>query len=133
MAKRLAKLRDITKLFVFGLPKFAIGSIDVTNVHTSARIGAQARINCGVTCATNVAGAHVEQSVRVAAANQYHELGIAASLAIGGSAGVAVPVGVRVANDTGPRLRGNRLDIWLPSEAACNDFGRQVLDVRLAA
>jgi 3D (Asp-Asp-Asp) domain-containing protein len=42
-------------------------------------------------------------------------------------------VGVRVANDTGPRLRGNRLDIWLPSENACADFGRQVLDVRLAA
>jgi 3D (Asp-Asp-Asp) domain-containing protein len=42
-------------------------------------------------------------------------------------------VGVRVANDTGPRLRGNRLDIWLPSDAACHDFGRQVLDVRLAA
>jgi 3D (Asp-Asp-Asp) domain-containing protein len=42
-------------------------------------------------------------------------------------------VGVRVANDTGPRLRGNRLDIWLPSKDACMSFGRQVLDVRLAA
>src|SRR5690348_6775400 len=29
--RQFIKLRDITKLFVFGLPKFAIGSIDVTN------------------------------------------------------------------------------------------------------
>ena len=29
--RKLGKLRDITKFFVFGLPKFAIGSIDVTN------------------------------------------------------------------------------------------------------
>ena len=42
-------------------------------------------------------------------------------------------VGVRVANDTGPRLRGNRLDVWAPSRSACMSFGRQVLDVRLAA
>lgn len=42
-------------------------------------------------------------------------------------------VGVRVANDTGPRLRGQRLDIWASSESACVAFGRRVLDVRLAA
>src|SRR5436189_4842630 len=29
--RKLSKLRDATMLFVFGLPKFAIGSIDVTN------------------------------------------------------------------------------------------------------
>ena len=29
--RKLNKLREITKLFVFGLPKFAVGSIDVTN------------------------------------------------------------------------------------------------------
>ena len=29
--RKFNKLRDITKLFVFGLPKFAVGSIDVTN------------------------------------------------------------------------------------------------------
>ena len=29
--RKLGKLRDITKFFVFGLPKFAVGSIDVTN------------------------------------------------------------------------------------------------------
>ena len=53
-----------------------------------------------MTCSTNVDGANAGQSVRVAAANQYHEIGVAASLAIGGSAGVAVPVGVRVATVT---------------------------------
>jgi MoaA/NifB/PqqE/SkfB family radical SAM enzyme len=29
--RKLAKLREMTKLFIFGLPKFAVGSIDVTN------------------------------------------------------------------------------------------------------
>ena len=29
--RKLGKLRDATKLFIFGLPKFAVGSIDVTN------------------------------------------------------------------------------------------------------
>lgn len=29
--QKLDKLREITKLFLFGLPKFAVGSIDVTN------------------------------------------------------------------------------------------------------
>ncbi len=38
------------------------------------------------------------QSVRVAAASQYYELEIAASLAIGGTVGVAVPVTVRIVN-----------------------------------
>ena len=74
------------------------GSVTVNTVHTSAHIGANARINCGVTCATTVSGANGGQSVRVAAANQYYSLGIAAALAIGGTAGVAVPVAVRVAN-----------------------------------
>src|SRR5262249_15253378 len=38
------------------------------------------------------------QSVRVAAADQYYELEVAASLAIGGEVGVAVPITVRVVN-----------------------------------
>lgn len=38
-------------------------------------------------------------------------------------------VGWRVANDTGSSVRGNRLDIWLPSYDACIGFGRQTLDV----
>ena len=36
--------------------------------------------------------------MRVAAANQFYHLGIAGALSIGGTAGVAVPVGVRVVN-----------------------------------
>ena len=72
------------------------GAIDVSNINTSAYIGKNGQINCGLTCATNVTGADAAQSVRVAAANQFYELGIAGSLAIGGTAGVAVPVGVRV-------------------------------------
>ncbi len=75
------------------------GSVDVTTVHTSAHIGDSAKVNCGTTCATNVAS-HADQSVRVAAANQYYELGLAATLAIAGTAGVAVPVGVRVVDLT---------------------------------
>lgn len=38
-------------------------------------------------------------------------------------------VGWRVANDTGGSVRGNRLDIWLPSRDDCISFGRQTLDV----
>ncbi len=38
-------------------------------------------------------------------------------------------VGWRVANDTGGSVRGNRLDIWLPSRDHCILFGRQILDV----
>lgn len=38
-------------------------------------------------------------------------------------------VGWRVANDTGGSVRGNRLDIWLPSRDDCISFGRRTLDV----
>ncbi len=74
------------------------GVINVENIHTSAHIGDAAQVNCGATCATNVGGANGGQSVRVAAANQYYELEVAASLAIGGDAGVAVPITVRIVN-----------------------------------
>ena len=71
------------------------GAIAVNTIRTSAHIGANAQVNCGASCATNTSGAHLGQSVQVSAANQYYELGIAASLAIGGTAGIAVPVAVR--------------------------------------
>ena len=74
------------------------GVVNVENIHTSAHIGDSAQINCGATCAANVAGPNGLQSVRVAAANQYYELEVAASLAIGGDAGVAVPITVRIVN-----------------------------------
>jgi 3D (Asp-Asp-Asp) domain-containing protein len=38
-------------------------------------------------------------------------------------------VGPRVAADTGGAIRGRRLDIWEPSEAACIRFGRRQLRV----
>jgi hypothetical protein len=72
----------------------------VHTVSTTAYIGTLAKVNCGATCDDNVTGANAGQSVQVAAANQFYELGIAASLAIGGTVGVAVPVGVRVVNLT---------------------------------
>ncbi|HEY8830258.1 MAG TPA: hypothetical protein VIM83_06635, partial [Candidatus Limnocylindria bacterium] len=73
------------------------GSIDVSTINTSASIGSSALVNCAdATCAANVSGANAAQSVRVAAANQFNELGIAGSVAVGLDAGVAVPVGVRI-------------------------------------
>ena len=90
------------------------GSINVDTIHTSAHIGGSAKVNCNVltSCADNVPSANVDQSVRVAAANQFYELGIAVSVAVGGTAGVAVPVGVRVANiDT---------SAWVGNNAAIN-------------
>jgi hypothetical protein len=79
------------------------GAVDVLNVATTAHIGKSAQVNCGGTlpldpCADNVASPNAAQSVRVAAGNQYYELGIAATLAIGGTAGVGVGVGVHLAN-----------------------------------
>jgi len=41
-------------------------------------------------------------------------------------------VGVRVADDTGGAIHGHRLDIWEPSAAACDAFGRRSLSVSLA-
>lgn len=41
-------------------------------------------------------------------------------------------VGPRVALDTGRKIKGHRLDIWLPSESACMRFGRKSLTVYLA-
>ena len=73
------------------------GSVNVDTVHTSAHIGSSAKVNCGATCADNVTGAGPSQSVRVAAENQFYELGIALTIAIGGSFGVSIPVAVRVA------------------------------------
>ena len=72
------------------------GVVTVVETHTDAHIGHDAKVNCGLTCATNVGGANGAQDVRVASANQFYQLGITASLAIGGDAGVAVPVSVRL-------------------------------------
>ena len=73
------------------------GVVNVTTVNTSAFIGASARVNCTliVTTCTNP-GANGDQSVRVAAGNSYFELGVVASLAIAGGAGVGVGAAVRI-------------------------------------
>ena len=69
--------------------------MNVEHPHLGA-IG-DSRVNCGdLTCSTNRGEANGGQSVRVAAGT--HELEIAASLAIGGEVGVAVPITVRVLN-----------------------------------
>jgi len=72
------------------------GAVAVVTANTTAHIGSDAKVNCDTTCATNVAGADPQQSVRVAAGNQYHELSIAATIAVAGTAGVGVGVGVHV-------------------------------------
>ena len=61
------------------------GAVAVVTANTSAYVGKSAEIDS--------AG-----DVKVAAGNQYHELGIAASIAIAGGAGVGVGVGVRLLN-----------------------------------
>ena len=38
-------------------------------------------------------------------------------------------VGPRLALDTGGKIKGRRLDIWLPTEGACMRFGRRTLPV----
>jgi hypothetical protein len=111
------------------------GSVDVVTVNTSAHIGRSAKVNCGTTCADNVASPNAEQSVRVAAGNNYYALGIAATLAIGGTAGVGVGVGVHIVSlntdayiDDGayvnaartslsPRQRRIRSSPWSPARA----------------
>src|SRR5262249_38577434 len=72
------------------------GDVDVVHVNTSAYIGKSAKINCGATCASNVTSPSSDQSVRVAAGNSFHEIGVAATLAIAGTAGVGVGVGVHL-------------------------------------
>src|SRR5262249_57634437 len=72
------------------------GDVDVVHVNTSAYIGKSTKINCGATCADNVASPSSDQSVRVAAGNSFHEIGVAATLAIAGTAGVGVRVGVHL-------------------------------------
>src|SRR5712692_1213413 len=52
------------------------GSVNVINANTTAYIGSFANVNCGLTCTDNVSGALADQSVRVAAGNQFHQLGI---------------------------------------------------------
>src|SRR5262245_43247343 len=40
-------------------------------------------------------------------------------------------VGERIAEDTGGKIRGRRLDLFLPSVEACRQFGIQMQEVRL--
>src|SRR5262249_19634265 len=65
------------------------GTVNVDNVHTSAYIGSSAKVN------SDEAGANALQSVRVAAASQFYHLGLAASLAIAGTAGISGSGSVR--------------------------------------
>ncbi|KAG1649186.1 hypothetical protein GQR58_029240 [Nymphon striatum] len=67
-------------------------AVTATNSDDLAAVG----ISAAIAGAAAVALAGSVESVHVAAANQLYHLGIAGSLAIGGSAGVAIPVGVRV-------------------------------------
>src|SRR5215203_4846896 len=103
------------------------GAVGVTTVNTSATIGANTQVNCGATCNDNVAGANPSQSVRVAAANQYYELGIAASLAIAGSAGIAVPVGVHILDVTTDAFIGSGAQINAANDVLVTADGENTL------
>ena len=70
------------------------GSVDVMSSQTLAHVDQGAQINPDNT------GASATQSVLVAAANNYQQLGIAGALAISGSVGAAPGADVRVINNT---------------------------------
>ncbi|HET7465666.1 MAG TPA: hypothetical protein VFL29_03300, partial [Candidatus Dormibacteraeota bacterium] len=75
------------------------GSVAVVTVHTTAAVGDYSQINCAVgdsLCAQDDSGASGNQSLLVSAENSFRTLGIAASIAIGGSAGVGASAAVRV-------------------------------------
>ncbi len=102
------------------------GVVNVENIHTSAHIGNAAHVNCGdPTCSTNVTSPNGGQSVRVAAGNQYYELEIAASLAIGGEAGVAVPITVRVVNIDTYAYVGNGAQVRAANDISITANGRE--------
>ncbi|HET6794928.1 MAG TPA: 3D domain-containing protein [Acidimicrobiales bacterium] len=42
-------------------------------------------------------------------------------------------LGTRVADDTGGAIRGHHIDVWEPTTAQCDAFGRRWMDVRRAA
>ena len=103
------------------------GSIDVFTVITSAGIGESAEINCAITCASNVSGANAAQSVHVVAANAFYELGIAGTIAIAGTAGVAVPVGVRVVNLTTDAFIGATTQVNARDDVVVSATGKDTI------
>ncbi|HKT57060.1 MAG TPA: hypothetical protein VJR25_09840, partial [Microbacterium sp.] len=75
------------------------GSVAVVTVHTTATIGNGAHIDCAAAdaaCATNDPSADPGQSVLVSAVDNFRTLGIAASIAVAGTAGVGASAAVRV-------------------------------------
>ncbi|HEY7816242.1 MAG TPA: carbohydrate-binding protein, partial [Nakamurella sp.] len=100
------------------------GAINVMTVSTTAFIGSGTQVNCGNSlCTANVAGAGSDQSVRVAAASQFHQLGVAASVA-GGTVGVGPAAVVRVltltteAHIDGSAVVNARKDIQVTARAS---------------
>ena len=77
------------------------GIVTVLEVNTKAYIGSSAKVNCTlVASACTNPGAGSDQSVKVVAANQYYELGVAATIAVSGGAGVGAGVAVRLVHLT---------------------------------
>ncbi|HEY3921306.1 MAG TPA: carbohydrate-binding protein, partial [Gaiellaceae bacterium] len=72
------------------------GVVDVINVTTQAFIDENAKVNCNSDCSALATGSQTGQSVEVAATNVFHEIGVAATIAIGGDAGVGVGIGVHL-------------------------------------
>ncbi|HET7128249.1 MAG TPA: hypothetical protein VFJ93_04150, partial [Gaiellaceae bacterium] len=104
------------------------GVVNVENIHTSAHVGDGALINCvDLSCSANVASPNPGQSVRVAAGSQYYELEIAASLAIGGEAGVAVPITVRVLNLDTYGYVGNGAKVRAAGDISISANGRETI------
>ena len=99
------------------------GVVTVVETHTDAHVGSNAKINCDriAGCGTNPG---TQNAVRVAAANQFYQLGITASLAIGGDAGVAVPVSVRLVKLNSDAYVGDHTTINAAKDVSITSNGK---------
>ncbi|MEA2197047.1 MAG: mucin9, partial [Solirubrobacteraceae bacterium] len=76
------------------------GAVNVVTANTTAYIATGAKINCNSDCSAGAGGSGAGQSVHVAAGDVYRQLGIAAVIAIAGTAGIGGGAAVAVVEET---------------------------------